>query len=61
MSPHIVLGILFLIVAIVSLVSVFRQLKYRNFFALVMSALSVLVFGFFSISTIISVIKDSLQ
>ncbi|MEN2765989.1 DUF2759 family protein [Ornithinibacillus xuwenensis] len=60
MSPHIVLGILFLIVAIVSVVSVIRQLKYRNFFALGFSAVSVLVFGFFSISTIISSIKGVL-
>ncbi|MFS0672809.1 DUF2759 family protein [Ornithinibacillus sp. 179-J 7C1 HS] len=60
MSLHIVLGIMFLVVAIVAVVSFIRQLKYRNFLALVFSALTVLVFGFFSVSTIISVIKDSL-
>ncbi|GGA68359.1 DUF2759 family protein [Ornithinibacillus halotolerans] len=57
---HIVLGIIFLVVAIVSVVSVIRQLKYRNFLALGFSVLSVLAFGFFSIATIISVLKDNL-
>ncbi|WP_042145925.1 DUF2759 family protein [Paucisalibacillus sp. EB02] len=57
---HIVLGILFLIVTIVAVVSVVRQLKFRNYFALLFSVLTVIVFGFFSISTIISILKDSL-
>lgn len=60
MSPHIVLGIIFLVVAIVAIVSVIRQLKYRNFLALGFSVLTALAFGFFSIRTIISVLKDSL-
>ncbi|MBC5637207.1 DUF2759 family protein [Ornithinibacillus sp. BX22] len=60
MSLHIVLGIIFLVVAIVAVVSFVRQLKYRNFLALIFSALTVLAFGFFSIGTIISAIKESL-
>ncbi|WP_339214668.1 DUF2759 family protein [Ornithinibacillus sp. FSL M8-0202] len=60
MSLHIVLGIIFLVVAIVAVVSFVRQLKYRNVLALIFSALTVLAFGFFSISTIISAIKESL-
>ncbi|MEN2464977.1 DUF2759 family protein [Ornithinibacillus sp. JPR2-1] len=60
MSLHIVLGIIFLVVAIVAVVSFVRQLKYRNVLALIFSALTVLAFGFFSIGTIISAIKESL-
>ncbi|WP_407939233.1 DUF2759 domain-containing protein [Oceanobacillus salinisoli] len=51
---HIVLGILFLFVALLAVVSVIRQLKFKNMFALIFSALTALVFGFFSIATIIS-------
>ncbi|MEC5422257.1 DUF2759 family protein [Virgibacillus sp. C22-A2] len=51
---HIVLAILLLIVALLSVVSVIRQLKYKNVFALAFSAISALAFGFFSIATIIS-------
>ncbi|GAB4073451.1 hypothetical protein GCM10028778_09610 [Barrientosiimonas marina] len=49
-----VLGILFLLVTILAVISVIRQLKIKNLFALAFSGISVLVFGFFSISTIIS-------
>jgi hypothetical protein len=59
-TSHIVIGILFLIVTIVAIVSVVRQLKIRNYFALLFSVLTVLVFGFFSIRTIISILTDSL-
>jgi len=52
-----VLAIILLIVALVSVVSVIRQLKFKNVFALLFSAASVLVFGFFSIMTIISEIS----
>lgn len=45
-------GIIFLLVAILAVVSVFRQLKYKNMFALLVSGLVVLSFGFFSIMTI---------
>ncbi|WP_163969998.1 DUF2759 family protein [Oceanobacillus halotolerans] len=48
------LGILFLIVALLSVVSVIRQLKFRNILALAFSGASALAFGFFSIMTIIT-------
>lgn len=48
-----VLGIILLAVAILAVVSVVRQLKFKNIFALGFSAVSALVFGFFSIMTII--------
>ncbi|WP_085991906.1 DUF2759 family protein [Oceanobacillus senegalensis] len=54
---HIVLGIVFLLVAILAVVSVVRQLKYKNIFALLFSAATAVVFGFFSIATIISEIS----
>lgn len=47
-----VLAILFLLVAIVSVVSFFRQIKFRNVLAIAFSGISALVFGFFSLSTI---------
>ncbi|HEX6594446.1 MAG TPA: DUF2759 family protein [Bacillota bacterium] len=53
---HLVLAIILLIVAIVSVVSMIRQLKFKNMFALIFSGLSALVFGFFSIATIIDVL-----
>lgn len=52
-----VLAILLLIVALLSAVSVLRQLKLRNAFAVAFSAISALAFGFFSIATIISEIS----
>jgi len=48
-----VLGILLLAVAVLSVVSVIRQLKYRNKLALLFSAASALVFGFFSVATLL--------
>lgn len=47
-----VLGIIFLMVTILSIVSVFRQLKYKNILALGFSAIAALAFGFFSVMTI---------
>lgn len=47
-----VLGIILFAVTILSIVSVFRQLKIKNVLALGFSVVSVLVFGFFSIMTI---------
>ena len=47
-----VLGLLLLVVTILSVVSVIRQLKYKNLLALGFSAVSVLAFGFFSVMTI---------
>ncbi|GAA0436039.1 MAG: DUF2759 family protein [Bacillota bacterium] len=54
---HIVLAVLFLAVALLAIVSVIRQLKYKNIFALGFSAITALAFGFFAIATIISEIK----
>lgn len=51
---HIVLGIIFLLVALLAVVSVIRQLKIKNYLALIFSTLAALAFGFFSIATIIS-------
>ncbi|GAB3052049.1 DUF2759 family protein [Virgibacillus ainsalahensis] len=56
---HIVLAILFLLVALLAVVSVIRQMKYKNLFALGFSALTAAAFGFFSIATIISEISGS--
>ncbi|MEN1970533.1 DUF2759 family protein [Lentibacillus sp. N15] len=50
---RIVLASILLIVAILAVISVVRQLKYKNLFALVVSALAAVAFGFFSIATII--------
>ena len=47
-----ILAIILLIVALLSVVSVFRQLKFKNYFALAFSAISAASFGFFSIMTI---------
>lgn len=49
-----VLAIIFLLVGLLAVVSVIRQLKIKNFFALGFSAVAVLVFGFFSIATIVT-------
>lgn len=48
-----VLGIILLIVALVAVVSVVRQMKFKNYFALGFSAIAALSFGGFSILTII--------
>lgn len=48
------LAIILLVVALLSAVSVLRQLKLRNHFAVAFSGISALAFGFFSIATIIS-------
>jgi uncharacterized membrane protein len=54
---HVVLAILLLLVALLAVVSVIRQLKYKNLFALAVSVLTAIAFGFFSIATIISEIS----
>lgn len=51
---HIVTGIICLLVALLAIVSVIRQLKYKNIFALVFSVITAAAFGFFSIATLIS-------
>lgn len=49
-----VLALIFLLVTLLAIVSVIRQLKIKNLFALGFSAVTVLVFGFFSVATIIT-------
>lgn len=56
---HIVLALIFLAVALLAVISIIRQMKYKNLFALGFSAVTALVFGFFSIATIISVLSGS--
>ncbi|HLR64926.1 MAG TPA: DUF2759 family protein [Pseudogracilibacillus sp.] len=53
-----VLAIMLLVVAILCVVSVFRQLKFKNYFALGFSAIAALSFGFFSLMTIVCGITD---
>lgn len=48
-----ILAIILLIVALLSVVSVIRQLKFKNYLALVFSAVAAVSFGFFSIMTIV--------
>ncbi len=50
---NMILATLLLIVALLSVVSVIRQVKIKNYFALAFSAIAALCFGFFSIMTII--------
>lgn len=57
MIEHIVLAIIFLVVAIVAVISVVRQLKYKNILAIIFSVLTAIAFGFFSIATLISEIS----
>lgn len=52
-----VLAIILLIVALLSAVSLFRQLKNKNVLAILFSAASAVVFGFFSIATLIDSIS----
>lgn len=47
-----VLAIILFVVALLSIVSFVRQIKYKNVLALGFSAVSALAFGFFSIMTI---------
>lgn len=46
---HLILAIVLLFVALLAVVSVIRQLKYKNLFALAFSALTALAFGFFQL------------
>jgi len=57
---HLVFASILLLVTLFAVISVVRQLKFKNLFALAFSALAALVFGFFSIATIINVIQDSI-
>lgn len=47
-----VLAIILFVVAVVAVISFFRQLKFKNYLALAFSAIAAVAFGFFSISTI---------
>ncbi|MRG86585.1 DUF2759 domain-containing protein [Salinibacillus xinjiangensis] len=49
-----VLGIMLLVVTILCAIAVFRELKSRNIFAVGFAGISVLVFGWFSVMTIVS-------
>lgn len=54
-----VLAIIFLLVALLSIVSFLKQIKLKNYLAVVFSALAAVVFGFFSVSTIICSLTDA--
>lgn len=51
-----VLSLILFVVALLCVVSIFRQVKLRNYFALGFSAVSALAFGFFSIATIVKIV-----
>jgi len=53
-----VLAIILLVVALLSVVSVIRQIKIKNYFALAFSGIAALSFGFFSIATIVCSLTD---
>lgn len=55
-----VLAILLLLVTLLAVISVFRQLKLKNMFALGFSAIAALSFGFFSIMTMTCELLPSL-
>lgn len=50
------IAITFLLVAILSAVAIFREVRRRNLFAVAFAGLSFLVFGFFSVATIVSIV-----
>lgn len=54
-----VLAIILLVVALVAVLSVIRQLKIKNYFALAFSGIAALSFGFFSIATILCTLTDA--
>ncbi|RWZ60083.1 DUF2759 family protein [Halobacillus fulvus] len=49
-----VTGIILLLVTILCVIAVFREIKTKNFFAVFFAAISALMFGWFSIMTIIA-------
>ncbi|MGP4072478.1 DUF2759 domain-containing protein [Piscibacillus sp. B03] len=55
-----VLGIIFLFVAILSFIAVFRELKRRNVLAILFAGASAAVFGWFSVMTIYSELMNML-
>lgn len=54
-----VLAIILLVVALLAVVSVLRQIKFKNYLALAFSAVAALSFGFFSIMTIVCSLTDA--
>lgn len=56
-----VLGIIFLAVTILAIISIFRQMKHKNILAIIFAGLTVLVFGFFSIMTLSCELMPSLS
>lgn len=50
------LAILLLLVAIFCAIAVVRELRNKNFFAVIFAGLSLVVFGWFSIMTIFSIL-----
>ncbi|WP_369793208.1 DUF2759 domain-containing protein [Halobacillus sp. BBL2006] len=51
---NLITAILLLIVAILCVLAVFREIKSKNFFAVLFAAVSALMFGWFSVMTIYS-------
>ncbi|MGV3488845.1 MAG: DUF2759 family protein [Tuberibacillus sp.] len=54
-----VIGLIFLVIAILCLVSIFRAFKVRNMFGAVYSLIAFLVLGWFSVMTLYDVIFGS--
>ncbi|MBP3952336.1 DUF2759 domain-containing protein [Bacillus suaedae] len=50
------LSIILLIVALISAVAIIREVRRKNFFAVGFAGISFVVFGWFSIATIISIL-----
>jgi len=59
MYEKMVLAIIFLIVALLSVVAFLKQIKLKNYLAVFFAAASALSFGFFSIATIICSLADA--
>ncbi|MDQ0254424.1 putative membrane protein [Evansella vedderi] len=53
------LGIITLLISILATIGLFRELKRKNFFAVGYATITVLVFGWFSIMTLYSIIFTS--
>lgn len=54
-----VLAIILFIVTLLCILSVLRQVKFKNYFALAFSAIAALSFGFFSVATILCSLTDA--
>ncbi|HLR54618.1 MAG TPA: DUF2759 family protein [Pseudogracilibacillus sp.] len=54
-----VLAIILFIVTLLCVLSVLRQVKFKNYFALAFSAIAALSFGFFSVATILCSLTDA--